>query len=152
MEGYMNGMTRGVAGITLAKGDYVVGAGALRPNSTLLSIGERGFGKRTAIEDYRLIKRGGRGVINMNITEKTGEVVAVSDVADSDEMIVITDKGQTIRFRVSDIRVIGRATQGVKLFNLRDGDRITAISRVEPEDEDLGEEETDLLTPENEGA
>ncbi len=141
--------TQGVAGITLDKNDYVVGAGALRPNSTLLTIGQKGYGKRSAFEDYRLIKRGGKGVINMNITEKNGEVVGVSEVTDADELIVITDNGQTIRFRVSDFRVIGRATQGVKLFNLKEGDRITAVSRVEPEEEiqDLGDQDDMLKNP-----
>ncbi len=140
--------TQGVAGISLGKDDFVVGAGALRPNSTLLTIGEKGYGKRSAIDDYRIIKRGGKGVINMSITGKNGEVVGVSEVTDADEMIVITDKGQTIRFRVSDFRVIGRATQGVKLFNLREGDRITAVSRVEPEDEIPGaddDEQGDMI-------
>jgi len=131
--------TQGVAGIELEGGDHVVGAGALRPGSTILTVGSKGYGKRSAVDDYRLIKRGGKGVINLNITEKNGDVVAVAEVMDSDELIVTTDKGQTIRFKVTDSRVIGRATQGVRLFDVKEGDRISAVSRIEPEDETVAD-------------
>ncbi len=139
--------TQGVAGINLEQDDYVVGAEVIRPGGTILTTCERGFGKRSDVEEYRLIKRGGKGVINVRITEKNGPVVGVNEVTDQDELIVITEKGQTIRCRVSDFRVIGRATQGVRLFNIPEDDRITAVSRVEPEEEDGEVEEggDDLL-------
>ncbi len=128
--------TTGVAGISLEAEDYVVGAGAVWPSSSLLTICEKGIGKRSAMDDYRLIRRGGKGVINIRVTEKNGEVVRVISVTDDDELILITEGGQTIRFKVSDFRVIGRATQGVKLFDLPEGDRIRGVSRVKPEDEE----------------
>ncbi|MDX1973958.1 MAG: DNA gyrase C-terminal beta-propeller domain-containing protein, partial [Candidatus Sumerlaeia bacterium] len=128
--------TTGVAGIDLEEGDYVVGAGAVWPTSSLLTVCEKGIGKRSSMDDYRLIKRGGKGVINIKVTEKNGEVVSVISVVDEDELILITERGQTIRFKVSDFRVIGRNTQGVKMFDLPEGDRITGVSRVKPEDED----------------
>ncbi|MDK2971016.1 MAG: gyrase subunit [Candidatus Sumerlaeota bacterium] len=131
--------TQGVAGISLQKGDYVVGAEVLRPNSTILTVCEKGIGKRSNAEDYRLIKRGGKGVINIRVTPKNGEVAGIIEVSDKDEVIAVTDRGQTIRCGMGDFRVIGRATQGVRLFNVNDGDRITAISRVEPEEEDPGD-------------
>lgn len=141
--------TQGVAGITLGKDDFVVGAGALRPGSSLLTTCEKGIGKRSSIDDYRLIKRGGKGVINIKVTDKNGAVVRVNAVTDDDELIVITERGQTIRFRVGDFRVIGRATQGVKLFNLGDKDRITGVSKVEPEeDKDVDELPTTDVDPE----
>jgi DNA gyrase subunit A len=108
---------------------------SLRPNSTILTTSERGMGKRSDIEDYRVTNRGGKGVINMKITEKTGEVVSINEVLETDEMIMITVGGQTIRFRVSDLRVIGRNTQGVRLFNLPEDDRIVAVSHVAEEDD-----------------
>ncbi len=140
--------TQGVRGITLQPGDYVVGMESLRPNCTILTIAENGMGKRSAIEDYRTINRGGKGVINMRLTERTGEIVGINEVIDSDELIMVTHQGQTLRFHVSDLRVIGRATQGVRLFNLNEGDRIVAISRVAEEDEKLGASSEGIL-PEN---
>jgi DNA gyrase subunit A len=128
--------TQGVAGISLQEDDYVVGAEVLRPNATVLTVCEKGIGKRSDADEYRLIRRGGRGVINIKVTPKNGEVAGVIEVTDSDEVIAITERGQTIRCRVSDFRVIGRATQGVRLFAIPEGDRITAVSRVEPEEEE----------------
>jgi len=129
--------TQGVTGIELEKDDHVVGAEILRAGSTIMTTCEKGMGKRSDADDYRLIKRGGKGVINVKITERNGDVVGVNEVQDNDELITITENGQTIRFKVSDVRVISRNTQGVKLFDIAEGDRITAVSRVEPEDEDV---------------
>ncbi len=125
--------TQGVRGIALAKDDYVVGMEMLRPGSTIITVAEKGMGKRSDIDDYRVINRGGKGVINMKITDRTGLIVGINEVIDSDEMIMITAKGQTIRFKVSDMRVIGRNTQGVKLLNIAESDRIIALSRVAEE-------------------
>ncbi|MEQ8820403.1 MAG: DNA gyrase subunit A [Sumerlaeia bacterium] len=143
--------TQGVAGINLAADDVVVGAEVIRPGSTILTTCEKGFGKRSNVDEYRLIKRGGKGVINIRVSSRNGDVVGINEVMGDDELIIITEGGQTIRFRATDCRVIGRATQGVRFFNLPDDDRITAVSRVESdgekediEDEDL-EGQIDLL-------
>ncbi len=140
--------TQGVRGITLTEGDRVIGMESLRPDGTILTVSEKGMGKRSEIEDYRRISRGGKGVINMRLTDRTGEIVGINEVLDTDEMIIITAKGQTIRFRVSDLRVIGRATQGVKLFSLDEGDRIVAVSRV-AEDEEKDDESQSSATGES---
>ncbi|MBI5154848.1 DNA gyrase subunit A, partial [Candidatus Poribacteria bacterium] len=150
--------TTGVAGISLQDDDYVVGVEVLRPGASILTTCEGGMGKRSAAEDYRLIHRGGKGVINIKITDRNGPVAGINEVTEEDELIVITERGQTIRFKASDCRVIGRATQGVKLFDLPEGDRITAVSRVEPEDnkegddgeDDGGDEQASLIPPEGE--
>jgi len=134
--------TQGVRGIKLSKGDYVIGMETLRPESTILTTSEKGMGKRSHIDDYRVISRGGKGVINMRITDKTGEIVGINEVLDTDELMMMTAKGQMIRFTVSDLRVIGRNTQGVRLLNLANRDRIVAVSRVAEEktDEENGTE------------
>jgi DNA gyrase subunit A len=132
--------TQGVTGISLEEGDEVVGAEVVRPESTILTTTEKGIGKRSAIDDYRLIKRGGKGVINIKITERSGDVVGINEVVDVDELIMVTESGQTIRFKASDSRVIGRATQGVRFFNVPEGDRITAVSRVQSEEEEGGDD------------
>ncbi len=140
--------TQGVTGISIEAGDEVVGAEVVRPGSTILTTTEKGMGKRSDIDEYRLIKRGGKGVINIKTTEKSGDVVGINEVHDEDELIMMTDGGQTIRFKASDSRVIGRATQGVRFFNVPEGDRITAVSRVQGEEEEGDEEggdEPDML-------
>ena len=131
---------QGVRGITLKEGDEVIGLEILRPNCTLLTVCEHGYGKRTEIDDYRLIKRGGSGVINIRTTDRNGDVVAVKEVVDDDELIMMTQKGVAIRCPVSSIRVIGRSTQGVRLINLDEGDRVTTVARVGEKVESGGEE------------
>ncbi len=125
----------GVRGVTLNKGDEVIGMQALRPGSTILTVCEHGFGKRTEAEAYRLTKRGGKGVINIRTTERNGNVIAVLDVLDTDELIMITQQGVAIRSKVSDLRVISRATQGVRLINLGEGDRLNSVARIEEDKE-----------------
>jgi DNA gyrase subunit A len=107
----------------------------------ILVVSEKGFGKRSRLEDYRLTNRGGRGVKTLNITERTGELIAVKGVADQNDLMIINRSGMTIRLAVSDIRITGRATQGVKLLNLREGDSIAAVSRIQVEDDDDDEQE-----------
>jgi len=124
----------GVKGINLEKGDYVVGMVAVARDSTLLVVTENGYGKRTSIEDYRVTNRGGKGVINVRASERNGEVVAIKEVLDSDELILITKKGIANRQAVSQIKVIGRATQGVRLINLDKGDIVTDVARVVAEE------------------
>jgi DNA gyrase subunit A len=125
----------GVRGITLREGDEVVGMSIGRPGSTLLSVCENGYGKRSAIEDYRLTKRGGIGVINIKTTERNGNVIAILDVIDRDDIMMMTQSGMTVRASLQDIRIISRATQGVRLINLKEGDLLTSAVRIE-EDKD----------------
>jgi len=126
----------GVRGLKLKKTDVVVGMVVIRPDSTVLVVAERGLGKRTDVEEYRLQHRGGSGVINLKTTAKTGEVVAVKAVRDDEQLMIITRNGVVNRQRVEEIRVIGRATQGVRLVNLDDGDSVVDVARIVTEDED----------------
>jgi DNA gyrase subunit A len=138
-----------VRGLNLREGDEVVGMVVARPDSTILVVAERGLGKRTPISEYRLQRRGGFGVINLKVTEKTGEVVAVRAVDDDEQVMMITRNGVVNRQRVSEIRVIGRATQGVKLMNLDEGDVVMDVARVVVDDENHGGENgTDEEAPE----
>jgi DNA gyrase subunit A len=130
----------GVRGITLAnKNDEVIGMIAVDDiNSDILVVSENGYGKRSKLEDYRITNRGGKGVKTINITEKTGNLVAVKDVKDDDDLMIINKSGIAIRLAVGDLRVMGRATQGVKLINIKDNDSIAAVAKV------MHEEEVDL--------
>ena len=132
--------TGGVIGIRLSKGDEVIGMEVLRPNSTILTVCENGYGKRTASEDYRLIRRGGKGVINIKCTKRNGQVISLKEVIDDDELIMLTQKGMSIRCHVGDVRVISRNTQGVRLINLHEKDKIVAVARIEEKDEAANED------------
>jgi DNA gyrase subunit A len=116
------------------------------PNSDILVVSEKGFGKRSALEDYRVTNRGAKGVKTINITEKTGALISILDVDDDHDFMIINKSGITIRLRVDELRVVGRATQGVKLINLRGSDEIAAVCRVMKSDED--EEIAEGQTPE----
>ena len=132
----MGRATEGVRGIKMKKGDEVVGMVVVRREDvSLLVVAEKGMGKRSRIEDYRLQQRGGQGVINLRTNEKTGKVVAIKSVSDDDQLMVITRNGVVNRQRVDEIRVIGRATQGVRLVNL-DDDEVMDVARIVLEDED----------------
>jgi len=120
----------GVKGVTLAKKDRVIGMVVVKRDSTLLSVTEYGFGKRTNIADYRVTNRGGKGVINIKTTERNGKVVDIKEVLTDDELMLITQKGIIIRQPVGQIKTIGRATQGVKLINLDTGDKLVDVARV----------------------
>ena len=141
----------GVRGIALAKGDKVVSMVVIkRPDEQVIVVGERGYGKRTRYEDFRLTKRGAKGVISMNITEKTGEVVSMKSVVDTEDLVVVTTKGVLIRQPVQAIRTIGRNTQGVRLIRLDEGDTIadiTAVTREEINNNKPPEEEEELDNP-----
>ncbi|HEX5724702.1 MAG TPA: DNA gyrase subunit A [Longimicrobiaceae bacterium] len=132
----MGRATTGVRGITLSAGDEVIGMVVAKPGNTLLVVTETGMGKRSLIDDYRLQRRGGKGVINLRMTPKTGSVVAIKEVLDTDELMIITRDGVVIRQRVSGIRVIGRNTQGVRLVNLADSDAVMDVARVVSENEE----------------
>lgn len=137
----MGRATGGVRGLRLKEADEVVGLVVARPDSTILVVSERGLGKRTEIDAYRLQKRGGSGVINLKVSEKTGEVVTVRAVSEDEQLMMITKKGVVNRQHVAEIRVIGRATQGVKLMNLDDGDVVVDVARVIVDDDENGEDE-----------
>ena len=129
--------TEGVMGIRLARGDEVVGMVVVRrPDETLLTATEHGMGKRSEIRNYRFQGRGGMGVINLKVSENSGPVVAVRAVTDDDQLMVITRNGVVNRQPVSDMRVIGRVTQGVRLVNLDKGDSVVDVARVVGDDED----------------
>jgi len=128
----------GVRGINLSKGDEVVALAIVVPDAKLLVAGEHGIGKRTDFEEYRQQSRGGKGIITMKTTEKTGGVVGALTVRDNDEIMLITFKGQMVRISVNGIREAGRNTQGVKLIELESGDKLQAIAPV------IGEDKEDL--------
>ena len=138
-EGHVREMgraTTGVRGITLDEGDYLVGMVVTKPGAHLLVVTETGMGKRTDVEAYRLQRRGGKGVINVKMTDRTGCVVAIKEVHPGDELVLITRQGVVNRQPVDGIRVIGRNTQGVRLVNLGEGDRVMDVARVVNEDEE----------------
>jgi DNA gyrase subunit A len=108
---------------------------ALRPGSTILTVCEHGYGKRTNFEEYRVQSRGGKGLINIRTTGRNGKVVAARSAADGDELMLITEGGMICRIGVAEVRTIGRATQGVRLIQLREGDRLVAVARVAREEE-----------------
>ncbi|MCF6167778.1 DNA gyrase subunit A [Lutibacter sp.] len=132
----------GVRGITTAdKNDEVIGMIAVNDQeSDILVVSEKGYGKRSSLEDYRITNRGGKGVKTINVTEKTGNLVAIKNVTDEDDLMIINKSGITIRMAVADLRVMGRATQGVKLINIKDNDSIAAVAKVLHEDEEEIEE------------
>jgi DNA gyrase subunit A len=135
----MGRVSTGVRGIRVRSSDRVIGMVVSHresaANATLLVVSERGRGKRTDIEEYRFQGRGGKGVLNFRVTEQTGSVVAIKEVFPDDELMLITRNGVVIRQRVEEIRVIGRATQGVRVMALDDGDVLVDVARLIPEDE-----------------
>jgi DNA gyrase subunit A len=138
----MGRQAAGVIGIRLEEDDHVVSMVAIKRNdANLMVVAEKGYGKRTPVEDFRLTRRGAKGVISMNVTEKTGKVVSILEVFDTDDLVIMTVNGVLIRQPVKDIRVIGRNTQGVKLIRLNDKDAIADITSISRDDD---EEETDL--------
>lgn len=127
----------GVRGITLGDdNDEVIGMIAVNAgDSDILVVSENGYGKRSSIEDYRITNRGGKGVKTINVTEKTGSLVAIKNVTDEDDLMIINKSGVAIRMAVANLRVMGRATQGVRLIKVREDDSIAAVAKVMPEDE-----------------
>jgi len=146
----MGRTARGVKGIALARDDEVVDMAIVNASQNLLTVCENGYGKRTARDEYRLQSRGGKGVINIRTTERNGKVVAVKSVTDEDELMMITAKGMMLRTAIANTRVIGRATQGVRLIRLEQGDKLVAVARIaqdqlEPHENSAGQSES----PEN---
>lgn len=143
----------GVRGIRLNDSkDYVVGMVCITnsENENVLVVSEKGFGKRSHLEDYRIINRGGKGVRTMKITDKTGNLISIKNVTDEDDLMIITRNGLTIRMPVNQLRLMGRATQGVRLINLTHSDEIAAVARIEVESIDGNQQEEDQSSPNNE--
>jgi DNA gyrase subunit A len=136
----------GVRGVSLAHDkDEVVGMIAIdSPEATVLVVSEKGYGKRTDIDDYRVTNRGGKGVKTINVTEKTGALVAIKNVTDADDLMIINRSGIVIRIVVSELRVMGRATQGVRLITLKGNDEIASVAKIEHEDEEIEEEGVEI--------
>ena len=135
----------GVRGVDLSDGDEVIGMIVVNDiqNETVLVVSEKGYGKRTAVEDYRITNRGGKGVITLNITEKTGNLIAIQSVTDEDGLMIINKSGVAIRMGMDDLRVMGRNTQGVRMINLKNNDEIAAVAKVMMDKE--VEEETEEI-------
>ena len=134
----------GVRGVDLSDGDEVIGMIVVNDieNETVLVVSEKGYGKRTAVEDYRITNRGGKGVITLNITEKTGNLIAIQSVTDEDGLMIINKSGVAIRMGMDDLRVMGRNTQGVRMINLKNNDEIAAVAKVMMDKEVEETEET----------
>ena len=128
----------GVRGISLAEGEEVIGMICVEPESgqDVLVLSEKGYGKRTDLDEYRITNRGGKGVKTINVTDKTGKLISIQAVSDDDDLMIINRSGITIRTAIAGIRVAGRATQGVRIINLRDGDAIASVVAIPKSDED----------------
>ena len=140
--------TFGVVGMKLDPGDKVVSMEILSLGADILTAAEGGYGKRTAMDEYRLQSRGGKGIITMKTTDKTGRVVGVQLVTEDDQLMMITNTGKIIRLRIKDIRVIGRNTQGVRLIELEEGERVVSVARLAEKDEEDEERAEDKQTEE----
>jgi DNA gyrase subunit A len=136
----MGRVTTGVKGIALEKDDRVIGMVVIRRDATLLVVSEKGFGKRSELSDYRVQKRGGKGIITLKRTDKTGALIALKEVQPEDELMLITRHGVIIRLPVDSIRVISRNTQGVRVMNLDAGDTVVDVARVVKEEEEDAEQ------------
>ena len=136
--------TFGVVGMKLDAGDKVVSMEILTLGFDILTVAEGGYGKRTEMDEYRLQSRGGKGVITMKTTDKTGRVVGVQQVTADDQLMLISNKGKIIRMRIKDIRVIGRNTQGVRLIELEEGERVVSLARLAEKEEEDEVEEKDV--------
>ena len=143
----MGRATGGVRGIALEGADRVIGMVVIRRDATLLVVSEKGLGKRSELAEYRVQRRGGKGIITLKVTEKTGEIIALKEVQPADELMLITRHGVIIRMPVDGIRVIGRNTQGVKVMQLDAGDTVVDVTRVVKEDEGGDEEPTGDESP-----
>ncbi len=144
--------SQGVKGVTLeGKEDEVVGMICIDdPSTNVLVVSEKGYGKRSDVDDYRITNRGGKGVKTLNVTDKTGALISIKSVTDTDDLMIINKSGLTIRMAVADLRVMGRATQGVRLINLRNGDEIAAVAKIdEREEEELIAGIEDTVNPDD---
>lgn len=131
----MGRQATGVSGINLAKNDFVVGMVPVRKESTILVVTEKGYGKRTPIKDYRITRRGGKGIVTVNTTERVGNMISIKEVIEDDDVMIITTKGNVIRQGVRQIRASGRATQGIRLIRLTANDQIADVARIVKDDD-----------------
>jgi DNA gyrase subunit A len=143
----------GVKAITLTDvNDFVIGmVCASKENATLLVVSEKGYGKRSDLDEYRITNRGGKGVRAMNVTEKTGTLVAIKEVVDSDDLMIINKSGITIRISMEQLRIMGRATQGVRLIKVGEGDEISSVEKISREEVESSES-SDLATDSSDSA
>jgi DNA gyrase subunit A len=132
----------GVRGITLREGDEVVAMEVVRQGGTVLTVAQNGYGKRTGLEEYRLQSRGGVGIINIQTSDRNGKVVGIAYVHDDDEVLLISQQGMILRMKAGDIRTIGRATQGVRLIEMEEGDAVVSVAKLAEKEEDDGDEAT----------
>ena len=140
----MGRTAHGVRGISLRNGDEVVAMAVVEPGGTLLTVTENGYGKRTELDEYRVQSRGGVGIINIQTTERNGRVVGIAHVRDEHQLMLITQQGKILRMVIGDIRSIGRATQGVRLIEIEEGDRVVSVARLaEREEEEAGDKGTE---------
>ena len=130
----MGRMAAGVRGIRLKDDDHLVGALVVTSDASILTVTENGFGKRSPVSEYRIQKRGGKGVFGIKRSERNGDIIGAMQVYDNDEVILIADTGKMIRMDLSTLRIIGRTTQGVKLINLEEGEKVVAMDTVAIED------------------
>jgi DNA gyrase subunit A len=143
----MGRSTYGVRGMTLDEGDQLVSIDLVESGASLLAVAEKGYGKRTEMEEYRQTHRGGKGIITMKTTEKTGRVIGIRMVTNEDQIMLVSSGGKVVRIRVNEIRVIGRNTQGVRLIDLEEGERVAAVARL-AEREEESESSEPTLPPE----
>jgi DNA gyrase subunit A len=135
----------GVYAMDLEKGDYIVGMEIVGEQELILSVSEKGYGKRTQITEYRLQSRAGKGVINLKTVERNGKVVGVLSVSEESEVMLISQQGKITRLDAGKIRESGRSAQGVKLINLEEGDQVAAVCLVSSENGDEGAQQTKLI-------
>lgn len=147
----MGRTARGVRGIRIEEGQSVISLVVVHPDGTILTATENGYGKRTAIDEYRVSGRGGQGVISIQVTERNGKVVRSVQVTDSDEAMLITDKGTLVRFKISELSIIGRNTQGVRLINVSSGELVVGMQKIEDLADGSDEEYTDDVAAEVDG-
>jgi DNA gyrase subunit A len=136
----------GVRGITLREGDEVVAMEVVRPGGSLLTVTANGYGKRTSLDEYRVQSRGGLGIINIQTSDRNGRVVGIAFVAPDDELMLMTESGKILRTAVADVRVIGRNTQGVRLIDMEDDDRVVSVAPLAEKEEDTGKALSDTDT------
>lgn len=139
-------VSQGVKGMSLEDGEEVIGMEIIEENSEILTVTSRGYGKRSSAEEYRKQSRGGKGILAMKLTEKTGEIMGILPVTDKDDLMIITDKGQVIRTKISGISLLGRNTQGVRLINVKPDEKVVAVEKI-AESEDDGSDGESSETP-----
>jgi DNA gyrase subunit A len=135
-------VSQGVKGMSIDDGEYVIGMEVIDDKSEILTVTSRGYGKRSAAEEYRKQSRGGKGILAMKLTEKTGEIMAILPVSDKDDLMIITDKGQVIRTKISGISLLGRNTQGVRLINVNADEKVVAVEKIAESEDDGSDGET----------